>query len=161
MKFYIDAMFGNLARFLRFLGYDSLYRSNNEDVEEILETSLKENRTVVSRSKVIINKAKKKGIQAIYINRKDIVETLACLMNELDLDFTLIPEKARCSLCNGKLEQVEKKVIREKLEEGTVKQHDKFWKCKNCGQIYWIGSHWEDIRKKIALVKARSEKNGD
>ncbi|MCK5305202.1 MAG: hypothetical protein KAJ72_08120, partial [Candidatus Heimdallarchaeota archaeon] len=49
-KFYADSMLGKLARFLRFLGYDTLYRSE-ESVEKMLETSFEDNRIVLSKSK--------------------------------------------------------------------------------------------------------------
>ncbi len=46
-KFYADSMLGKLSRFLRFFGYDTLYRTS-ESIGEMLATSSKEKRIVLS-----------------------------------------------------------------------------------------------------------------
>jgi len=30
------------------------------------------------------------------------------------------------------------------LEEGAT-----FWRCERCGKLYWQGSHWRGIRKRL------------
>ena len=65
-KFYADSMLGKLARFLRFLGYNTLYRSE-ESVEKMFETSIKDNRVVLSKSKENVNKFNKLSVRSFFI----------------------------------------------------------------------------------------------
>ena len=51
-------MLGKLTRFLRFFGYDTLYRLN-ETEKEMLIHSLSEDRIILSRSRSLLEKSKK------------------------------------------------------------------------------------------------------
>jgi hypothetical protein len=57
---------------------------------------------------------------------------------------------------------VEKKQISEKLEPQTNKYYSEFFQCKNCGHIYWKGSHYEKIQfwlnKTMSIVSSELEK---
>jgi uncharacterized protein with PIN domain len=55
----------------------------------------------------------------------------------------------RCSLCNGNLTEVSKSSIIDRIPEGTSKRYEEFWECDSCTQIFWLGSHWEDIKRII------------
>jgi uncharacterized protein with PIN domain len=55
-------------------------------------------------------------------------------------------EKSRCPKCNAKLESVPKEEIADKVEKNTLIHYDVFWKCPNCGAVYWQGAHWTEIR---------------
>ena len=58
---------------------------------------------------------------------------------EIDMD------KSHCPLCNTKLEPAPKEQLKDKLEPNTYHYYDRFWRCPNCGQIYWQGAHWKQI----------------
>ena len=51
-KFYADSMLGKLSRYLRFLGFDTLYRTD-ESIDEMLQISVDDNRNVLSRSQEV------------------------------------------------------------------------------------------------------------
>lgn len=151
--FYADAMLGKLARFLRMLGYDTLYRMS-EPVLEMLVVAAKEGRVVLSRAKNVCDLANAMGIQSILLTETDIVKQLRQLKEQLNLEFTCPPSPARCSVCNGTLERVSKEKLIQLLPQKTAQQYNEFWRCKKCSKIYWFGSHWKDICTKIDSINS-------
>jgi uncharacterized protein with PIN domain len=151
-KFYADSMLGKLARFLRFLGYDTLYRSE-ESVEKMLETSIEDNRIVLSKSKDIVNKCNKLSIKSFFMSANEIEYQLRVLHNVLHLEMSTPPLNTRCSMCNNELIEKNKEEIINLIPKRTASHHDRFWQCSACGKIYWIGSHWKDIEKTITSAK--------
>jgi len=145
-SYYADSMFGKLARFLRMLGFDTKYRKE-ETVDEMLDLSKLEGRVVLSSSAMVNSKCKKLRIQSIKLSSTDISEQLEEVEKTLDFIIPFPPKKFRCSLCNGNLTSVNKSSILDRIPEGTSKTYEEFWECESCSQIFWLGSHWEDIKR--------------
>lgn len=147
-KFYADAMLGKLSRFLRFLGYDTLYRTE-ETINDMLLISEKENRIIISQSKEVKQLCNKQDLRIVFLLDTEITQQLRQVREKVNVDFSFPPSKMRCSICNGDLLEKSKSDILDKIPEGTASNYDKFWECTKCSKIFWIGSHWEDIKKTI------------
>lgn len=145
-------MLGKLTRYLRFLGYDTLYR-RDDSIEKMLEISSKDNRVVLSKSKDIVNKCDKLNVSSLLLSMDDIGHQLKVLHDVLHLEMSLPPLDTRCSLCNSVLIEKNKQEIINLIPKGTSDHFDRFWQCSTCGKIYWIGSHWKDIEKIITEAK--------
>ena len=150
-KFYADSMLGKLSRFLRFLGYDTLYRTQ-ESIEDMLEISSSEERVVLSQARQVVALCNKKNIQAISMPTTNISDQLQTLKSNLDIVFKIPPSEMRCSMCNGDLNKKEKIEILDLIPEGTAKYYDIFWQCNLCNKVYWMGSHWEEIKRIIENI---------
>src|SRR3990172_1183780 len=157
MKFVADRMLGRLARWLRLLGYDTLGIGKQENEDDLLlELAGKERRILLSRDEILIRRALKNGTAAYRVRSSGIMEQLMELKKEFDIGFE--PEMDRCSLCNSPIRRVkpaEMGLVREKdyvypemLESGT-----EFWICEACGQVYWQGKHWENIKERVGKLK--------
>jgi hypothetical protein len=59
---------------------------------------------------------------------------------------------SRCTVCNGKLEKVNKNSIIEKLLPDTKSYYNEFYQCNQCGKIYWKGSHYYNMLKRIQEI---------
>ncbi len=68
MLFLVDAMLGNIAKKLRLLGFDSEYVSDIDD-SKLIEKAKNENRTIISRDRNLIDRAKKNEISSVYITK--------------------------------------------------------------------------------------------
>ena len=157
MKFISDRMLGRLSRWLRIFGYDTLEirKQENED-DVLLDLAEKEDRILISRDSLLIRRAIRKGIRAYLVRSSEIMEQLREMRLEFLLD--LEPEMERCTLCNSiirKIESFEMEVLKtkeyvylERLEKDT-----EFWLCDNCGQVYWKGTHWKNIKESINNLK--------
>ena len=100
MRFILDGMLGRLARWLRIAGYDTLYYMDMDD-DSLIEESLESNRALLSRDSELIQRAKKRDIEAHLIKSEIIHEQLKQVKQEIGL--TLNPSISRCPTCNGPL----------------------------------------------------------
>jgi uncharacterized protein with PIN domain len=135
--FVLDSNLGRLARYLRLIGFDTLYQNNYDD-ETVATIADQEQRIVLTRDRVLLQR---KIITRGYFVREvrprlQVKEVLA----RFDL-YRLVEPFSRCIRCNGDLQAVDKQTIEERLEPRTRQYFDSFRICTVCGQIYWQGSH--------------------
>jgi uncharacterized protein with PIN domain/sulfur carrier protein ThiS len=142
-RFVVDANLGQLARYLRLLGFDATYRNNFTDAE-VAQIASEEKRIVLTRDRALLqHKIITHGYFVRAVKpREQVREVLA----RLDLYRTLRPF-TRCLRCNGELEAVDKEAVLQQLEPKTRKYYDRFRRCKACGQAYWKGSHFNRMEK--------------
>ena len=62
---------------------------------------------------------------------------------------------SRCLRCNAPLEPAEKAKVLGQLEPLTKIHYDQFRRCRGCGQVYWSGSHFEKLQKRIEIIRSR------
>ena len=144
MKFIVDNMLGKLAKWLRFLGYDTLYPKILND-KQLAQLSLAEDRVILTRDKEL---ATKKDIKILYIISEQLDGQLKQVIKEFDLklgDYAF----TRCPECNYMLKKIEKADIEDKLPLGVVEHQNVFWVCNNCEQYYWQGTHFYKIKDKL------------
>ena len=155
MKFAADRMLGKLAKWLRILGYDTLYSRTLSD-DRFLELA-NEDRILLSRNTRIVGKITSDRL--IFVEGNDPKIQLEGLIRLLDLKPN--PDKffSRCTVCNGLIEPVEPQDVVGKVPDHIWTRHNRFSKCKSCGKIYWPGSHLERSRREIRrLLNCYSER---
>ncbi|MBN2412628.1 Mut7-C ubiquitin/RNAse domain-containing protein [candidate division KSB1 bacterium] len=144
-KFIIDVHLGKLAKLLRMFGFDSVY-SNSLSDPEIIIRSVNENRIIITRDIGIL---KNKSVTHGYWVRSTFPEKqVQEVIKRFDLKNRVRPFH-RCINCNGILQPVQKSDILEKLQPKTIKYYHEFYRCSNCGNIYWKGSHYIKMMEKI------------
>jgi hypothetical protein len=148
MKFVADSMLGKLARWLRLSGYDVLYRSDIED-DEILE----ENRIILTRDSKLFRRALKENKEALLISSGRLEDQLRQMIVEKGIVVKDTPEYSRCPKCNGDIVGAKKDKIRGSVPDKVLESVEEFWVCRNCGKVYWYGSHWESIRKIVKDIR--------
>jgi len=140
-RFIADHMLGSLARWLRMLGYDTVYDKtlNDPDIAKVART---ESRFILTRDKEL---AKEAG--ALLLVDDDLDTQLKATSEKFGLKFT--EGLIRCSSCNGELLDLSKDEAKGQIPEGAFANNEKFWKCSKCGKIFWKGSHWLGIMERL------------
>lgn len=147
-KFVLDVHLGTLAKYLRMMGFDTIYKNDYND-EEIIEISSNERRTILTRDRGIL---KRNVVTHGYWIRNQNPELQ---LKEVVERFNLknqIREFERCLECNAKLEKADREKIIERLPLKVRQRQNNFWYCKNCDNIYWRGSHFEKMKEIINRV---------
>ncbi len=147
-KFILDVHLGTLARYLRMLGFDTLYKNNYND-EEIVNISLNESRTILTKDKGILKRNKVN--RGYYIRNSNPEKQLEEVLTRFDLNNS-INEFTRCLECNTLLEPIEKEKIIEKLPPKVKERQTEFYICNNCNKVYWPGSHYQKMKKMIGRI---------
>jgi len=164
VKFLVDGMLGKLARWLRMLGYDVIYSVRLDDCA-LLELTKKDERVLLTKDLELYKRAIGRGLDAYYVEGKIESERLAELAKRYSLQLTIDMDKSHCPVCNTNLKVTPKEQLKGELEKNTFTYYDKFWKCTNCGQIYWQGAHWTQINNTLnqahsKLERLKENKNG-
>ena len=146
-KFIADAMLGEVARWLRILGYDVLYSRNYTD-KQILSIAMKTGRIILTRDRGLYSRAKKRNLKVVYVSTDNIVERLAEIVLKTGISLDPDPRKSRCPECNSPLIIVrDKEKVRDRVPPRALEANDEFYMCPRCGRVYWEGSHWRNIRR--------------
>lgn len=144
-RFVLDIHLGTLARYLRLLGFDTLYRNDYDD-DELAAISAAEHRILLTRDRGLLKRRIVTHGAFVHADKPRVQLEEVC--DRLDLYSAIEPFK-RCTRCNGLLEPVDKAEIEHRLEPKTRRYYDHFLRCSNCGQIYWKGSHFNRMKKLI------------
>jgi len=149
--FVADGHLGKLTRNLRLLGFDVAYDQQAND-RKLLEVMTRENRALLTRDRRLLMHA---IVQHGYCPRSQNADQQTIeVIRRFDLLSSIAPF-TRCLRCNERLQQVAKADVIEKLEPLTKIYYEQFRRCTGCGQIYWPGSHFEKLQKRIELIQSR------
>jgi uncharacterized protein with PIN domain len=144
-RFILDNHLGQLATYLRMLGFDSLYRNDYQD-EELAREGVEQGRVLLTRDRRLLMR---KVIRLGYcIHQTDPKKQVAEVLKRFRL-FERIKPFQRCLKCNTPLQAVPKQKIIDRLEPLTKKYYNEFRICPACNQIYWKGSHFERMLQMI------------
>jgi uncharacterized protein with PIN domain len=152
VKFIADGMLGKLVRWLRMLGQDVTYSTEFEDAE-LMTMAEQEQRVLLTRDLELYKRALAKGINALYVEGRTEAEKLAELAERFNFSLTIDLKRSRCPRCNAKILLTPKEQLASEVEKNTFTYYSEFWKCLNCGQVYWQGAHWKGILATLEEAK--------
>jgi uncharacterized protein with PIN domain len=153
----LDVMLGKLATYLRMCGYDAAYaldreaRSTSERTsgeeqrddprgfeadDRLVEVARDEDRLLVTRDAALAERA-----DGLLLTSKPVTDQLRELS---EAGFALdLSEPARCANCNGELVAVA--AGDSTPEYAPEAAETRVWRCSDCGQHFWKGSHWDAV----------------
>ena len=145
-SFVADAMLGTLAKWLRILGYDTLFDPALDD-HQLVRLSRAENRVLLTRDQQL---AQRPGLCVLMINCEELEDQLFQVLEAFDLGS----ERAysRCPICNELLETMDRSAAQARVPAYVAQTHDAFRFCPACERVYWRGSHWQRMEKRIARL---------
>lgn len=141
-RFVADAMLGRLVRWLRFLGYDTIYNVSWDDAY-LVRLARAEDRVLLTRDREL---AMRCGAFIILLSSERVNEQLAQLQRELFINREHSP---RCPICNSPLQLVNKEEVWDKVPLYTFVNNVTFSHCPSCGRYYWPGTQWQLIRDSL------------
>jgi hypothetical protein len=138
IKFIADSMLGRLAKWLRVLGYDTLYQPFYK--QGVIGASVGEGRKLLSRHRPTVTRYSNS-----MLIRSDRVKDQLCEMKTAGI-ITSERSKwfSRCLRCNIPLQEAEGTDARENVPEYVFYQSASGIRfCPSCGRYFWPGSHRE------------------
>ncbi|WP_128547063.1 Mut7-C RNAse domain-containing protein [Larkinella soli] len=147
-RFVLDTHLGRLAGYLRMLGFDTLYRNDYDD-PELAEVSARENRILLTRDRgLLMHGIVQYGYYVRYTQPQAQVREV---IGRYGL-AGLVRPFTRCLHCNGLLIPVAKEVVLEQLPPLVREAQETFFRCPDCGKVYWPGTHYERMRQFLDTV---------
>lgn len=147
MIFICDITVGRLARYLRLLGFDTLY-CPVPDIQHLQKYYSSSPPLLLTRKKKLHSY---KPVRVLKNNSpldqlKELHDLLITNFNENDL-------LTRCLKCNCTLKKVSREDIEGHIPEYVFHHQSTFYLCPVCNKIYWNGSHAINMRAFIDSVK--------
>ena len=144
MRFVADSMLGKLARYLRIMGYDTVYQKSYSD--QRLSELVKEGRILLTRS----NARFAKYPHSIFIDRDMVGDQLRAVDINIGLDRDQNKWFTRCIVCNSVLTKPDQAIAREHVPDFVTfsyPQQVRF--CPSCKRFYWPGTHHERMLARL------------
>jgi len=149
-EFVADGHLGKLVRDLRLLGIDVAYDRVAKD-RQLVEIASRNNRALLTRDRRLLMHA---AVQhGYYLRSQNSLEQTIEVLRRFDLGSILSPF-SRCLRCNALLEPTEKEKVISQLEPLTKIYYEEFRRCTGCGQVYWLGSHFTKLQKRLEEIRA-------
>jgi hypothetical protein len=142
MRFACDVMLGRLAKYLRILGFDTIYLRNLAALGRLRTED--DPRYFLTRRKSVTGYDRTIYIGAETV-RAQLAELNPTIRDAIDLQKVL----SRCIGCNVLLEDVEKKSIEHLVPEFVFHAYQGFKQCPACGRVYWQGTHTTQMSRLI------------
>ena len=146
-------MLGKLARWLRILGYDTVYEGVLPD-ELLIQVVLRDSRWLLTRDRYL---AKRRVLrERLTLLRSDqVFDQLQQLVLELQIHLHLDAQTpSRCAHCNLTLEPLSQKQAVPCVPAFVAGQYSEFVHCAGCGRVYWPGTHWTRIGAQLDRLRA-------
>ncbi|MCL4459409.1 MAG: Mut7-C RNAse domain-containing protein [Chloroflexi bacterium] len=150
MKFIADAMLGRLAKWLRILGYDTLYSAKLDDLA-LARLARIEKRILLTRDEQL---SRLRGIRSVLIRSDRIEEQLLQLWQEVNINLNQ-EAFSRCLVCNAPLDAVAKEGVKDAVPPYVYSTQEQFSRCPECGRLYWRGTHYEHIQRRLTALLSR------
>lgn len=148
-RFVLDVHLGKLARYLRMLGFDSVYGSALEDAE-IIDIALGQRRIILTRDRGILKHSR--VTHGYWVRSHRPFQQLTEVLRAFDL-FGQIKPFTRCMECDGRIKRAPKARLRKRIDPKILERFDAFWTCRECGKVYWRGSHYEGMAKRVESLE--------
>jgi hypothetical protein len=149
-RFVADAHLGGLARLLRMAGFDTVYDNalNDAEIERVAGC---DGRIVLTRDRDLLKRRAISHGCYVYAQKPDL--QLSEILARLDLARSLRP-LSRCLKCNALLLPVDKALVSDALPPGVRERQHGFSTCEVCRRVFWEGSHWRHMLKRLARAVA-------
>jgi len=144
IRFTVEMTLGKLAKWLRILGFDTVYAANITG-ERLIDTA--RGRILLTRTKRIWNM--KTAKECIFITSNHPFEQLREVVLAVGIAKKDIRPFSRCIQCNTSIRLVEKNAVRGKVPDYIWETQETFYTCSHCRRIYWSGSHTQRSRNII------------
>ncbi|MEW6270871.1 MAG: Mut7-C RNAse domain-containing protein [Thermodesulfobacteriota bacterium] len=147
-RFAVDRMLGRLARWLRVLGFDAVYRPEMPG-ERLLALAAREQRVVLTRDARL--RCPRGRVRVVHLAADRFRDQL----RELDRTIPLggvAGRPSRCVECNLAVEPLAADDVPASVPEYVRATQREFHRCPRCRRIYWPATHRERMDAEIAAL---------
>ncbi len=148
-KFMVDHNVGKLAKWLRIMGYDTLFFVGSND-SHLIATALAENRVILTRDTQIMRRrlVTSGRLRAVLLQSDEPERQMGQVIDTLNLDCQFQPFSV-CLECNQPLVGKSKEQVKDLVPPYVFQTQGQYMECHACHRIYWRGTHWRAMTKKL------------
>jgi hypothetical protein len=151
--FAVERTLGKLSKWLRILGYDTLYEGRLSAGQKAAYHDPQ--RILLTRTERVWRRPGRR--RRIFIEADDPLRQLRQVIGELNIRRQDLRPFSRCSLCNTPLEEVAKRDVKNRVPDYVWETQSSFRRCPSCRRIYWPGSHIDRGMRRIEELFSKHE----
>lgn len=143
---------GKLAKWLRMMGFDSLFFTGEYD-SDMVKRALAEDRVILTRDTEIMERrvVRNGRLKAILIESEVPFTQMRQVLNILDVKGQIKPFTL-CLECNEPLVEKAPEDVESRVPPYVFKTQTQYMECPVCHRVYWRGTHWEAMIKKLEAL---------
>jgi len=155
-RFIVDQNVGHLARWLRFMGFDTIYYKGSKPLE-LLRIARREGRVILTRNSNLVEAgldpresgdASMEKIPILILQSQDLEDQIRQIFETIPLSSPPSPF-SRFSLCNTLLQKIPKEKVRGRVPFHVFEVQEDFYYCSSCDKFYWQGTHFDRMMERI------------
>lgn len=149
LKFIVDHNVGKLARWLRMMGYDTLF-FNGDDDSSMISLALKSGGLILTKDTQIMKRrvVSSGQLKAILIESDEPEQQMQQVIESLNLDCQFRPFTI-CLECNQPLIERSKGEVQDRVPPYVFQTQSQYKECPACHRIYWRGTHWQAMTERL------------
>lgn len=159
IKFIADNNVSKLARWLRLIGYDTLLFREKDD-GQMIKIALSENRVILTKDTQFIKRrlVTNGTLRTIHITQDDPKLQVQEVVRTLNLNYHFKPFSL-CLECNQVLIARGKEDVKSLIPAHVFETQTQYTECSTCHRIYWPGTHWQAMVKKLQDLQGGGSEN--
>ena len=159
IRFIADNNVGKLARWLRLIGYDTLLFKQKDDAR-MIKTALSDGRVVLTKDAQFMKRrlVTNGEIKAMLIRHDDPKTQAQEVVQTLNLGYYFTPFSL-CLECNQTLVPRGKEEVQSLVPPHVFETQTQYTECPSCHRIYWQGTHWQAMVKKLQDLQREDSEN--
>ena len=136
LKFIVDNNVGKLVKWLRIMGYDTLFFNGSNDAH-LIATALAEDRVILTRDTQIMKRRVviTGQLKAILIQSDEPELQMHQVIDTLGLDYQFRPFTI-CLECNQPLQERSKQQVKNLVPPYVFQTQSQYMECPTCHRIY-------------------------
>lgn len=159
IKFIADNNVSKLARWLRLIGYDTLLFREKDD-GQMIKIALSENRVILTKDTQFMKRrlVTNGTLRTIHITQDDPKLQVQEVVRTLNLNYHFKPFSL-CLECNQVLIARGKEDVKSLIPAHVFETQTQYTECPTCHRIYWPGTHWQAMVKKLQDLQGGGSEN--
>ena len=117
----------------------------------LVAAALREQRIILTRDRRLLER--KAVTHGCFVRSQDPEQQLLFVLRRFDLAAAVRPF-SRCMRCNEPLQAVAKADVLHRLPPMVRVEQSSFSRCPRCDRLYWPGSHWQRMRRRLDTLLA-------
>ncbi|MFC1956426.1 DUF5615 family PIN-like protein [Chloroflexota bacterium] len=152
-----DQNVGQLARWLRVMGYDTQSFGDVDD-SLIVARAVAEDRIILTRDTDIMKRRliASGRLKAILITSPEPAQQVRQVTHALDLTY-----QSRlfiiCLECNQPLVERSEDQVKKRVPSHVLETQSNYKECTVCHRVYWRGTHWEAMTRRLKKMMDKAE----
>ena len=144
-RFVVDSMLGKMAKWLRILGFDTLYErlDRQQKIDDFRH-----------RGFILITRAQRWcGQPKVFCpTANDPMEQLREVVSAIPIVPKEVRPLQRCIRCNQLLESISRDQALDFVPDYVFETNSVFYRCEGCQKVYWQGSHPRRMMERLQHI---------